>query len=374
MWKDRILSALLAAALGTVAALAVIRFTPAPPPFTAAQLEQGVTYAATGVAPDEIVATLDGNSVSAELYAFWLGKACDNVESAYGMNVAAEWDTRVEGEKTLHDFIREDVLALLKQEMVLENLAAKYGVDISAETEVALDAQRDEYIAQHGEDGYRAELYKLGVSEAGYRRLSGTDYLYQALYQAYMTPGSALWADDDVLHAYAATSGWITADHILVMTVDPATNAPLSGEARERKRAEAEALLAQLRASDEPETLFAQLADERSEDPGRATSPEGYTFTHGTMVAEFDEAAHALREGEISDLVETQYGYHIILRKPLNVAEAADSVRGEYFSVIFLSAFRDAEMELAPAAERLDDRALYAALLAARKTADGAGK
>ena len=55
---------------------------------------------------------------------------------------------------------------------------------------------------------------------------------------------------------------------------------------------------------------------ELSEDPGKLHYPEGYTYAPGTMVPVFENAANALEEYEISDIVDTSYGYHIILRLP----------------------------------------------------------
>ena len=72
------------------------------------------------------------------------------------------------------------------------------------------------------------------------------------------------------------------------------------------------------------EALFDQLIQEYGEDPGMEENPGGYTFGEGEMVQEFYDGAIALEVGEFSEPIRTDYGYHIILREPLNEEEAAD--------------------------------------------------
>ena len=55
---------------------------------------------------------------------------------------------------------------------------------------------------------------------------------------------------------------------------------------------------------------FNALMEEYNEDPGEPE--EGYYFPTGVMVQEFEDASFALQDGEISDILETSYGYHII--------------------------------------------------------------
>ncbi|MBR7798858.1 SurA N-terminal domain-containing protein [Undibacterium fentianense] len=95
------------------------------------------------------------------------------------------------------------------------------------------------------------------------------------------------------------------ASHILL---NLKKDAPES-EARAVK-AKAEALLAQVR---KDPTQFAKLAKENSQDPGSAERGGDLDFfARGSMEKNFDEAAFKLKEGEISSLVQTAYGIHII--------------------------------------------------------------
>jgi peptidyl-prolyl cis-trans isomerase D len=95
------------------------------------------------------------------------------------------------------------------------------------------------------------------------------------------------------------------ASHILL-------NAPKSAPAAEREAAKAKAtqLLAAVRKS--PDS-FADLARKNSQDTGSAAKGGDLDFfARGAMVKAFEDAAFALKKGEISELVESDFGFHII--------------------------------------------------------------
>ncbi len=100
----------------------------------------------------------------------------------------------------------------------------------------------------------------------------------------------------------------VRASHILLMTTDPKTNAELTEDQKAAKRKEMEGLLKRARAGED----FAKLAKEYSEDPGSKDKGGEYTFPRGQMVPEFDAAAFSLGTNQVSDIITTRFGYHII--------------------------------------------------------------
>jgi peptidyl-prolyl cis-trans isomerase D len=96
------------------------------------------------------------------------------------------------------------------------------------------------------------------------------------------------------------------ASHILI---NAAKDAPAAE--REKARAKADGLLADVRKDSKS---FAQLARKNSDDPGSAANGGDLDFfAKGAMVKAFEDAVFALKKGEISAVVETEFGFHIIL-------------------------------------------------------------
>ncbi|KLN56259.1 SurA N-terminal domain-containing protein [Variovorax paradoxus] len=153
------------------------------------------------------------------------------------------------------------------------------------------------------------------------------------------------------------------ASHILI-------TAPASASAADRAKAKAKAeqLLAEVKKA--PAT-FADVARKNSQDPGSAEKGGDLDFvTRGAMVKPFEDAMFALKKGDISDVVETEFGYHIIrladikpaVVPPFEQVRAAieNEVRAQQATQEFAKAaetFTDAVYQqpdsLKPAAEKL---------------------
>lgn len=99
----------------------------------------------------------------------------------------------------------------------------------------------------------------------------------------------------------------VRASHILISTLDKGQQ-PLPAEQKKVK----EKLARDIKARADKGEDFAKLAKEFSEDPGSKDNGGEYTFGRGEMVKEFEAAAFSLKTNQVSDIVETSYGYHII--------------------------------------------------------------
>ncbi len=136
------------------------------------------------------------------------------------------------------------------------------------------------------------------------------DAQYVVLDQNAVTPNISV-SDEDIKAYYEQNQARYRqeeqrrASHILVAVESGASEA-----AREEARKKAQALAEQAKA---PNADFAKLARENSQDPGSAGNGGDLDwFGRGMMVKPFEDTAFALKEGEVSEVVPTDYGFHII--------------------------------------------------------------
>jgi len=118
-------------------------------------------------------------------------------------------------------------------------------------------------------------------------------------------------SDDELQRFYAENASRYTAaeerraSHILIKA-----DKDMAAADRQKARAKADALLDQLRKSP---GQFAELARKNSDDPGSAERGGDLDyFGRGAMVKPFDDAVFAMKQGEISNVVESEFGFHII--------------------------------------------------------------
>ena len=292
----------------------------------------------TGIPGEKALVTVDGNEVPAALYFYWVVSNADNLlyqlqmyAAYYGMYTDAfnadgsiNWDYELGEGLSLATYLDQQTRSTVSYYAVVENMAAEMGITLTEEDHAAIAKQMTETAEEFrkqmltdseelsAEEVMEKYLETIGIDRALHERLSAVPFLYNYLTEQVMTPGSSIYLEDADCNEYG-----YYADHILISTVDTETRQPLSEEEIAEKTALAQDILTRIEDSTDPIEMFNRLADEYSEDPGRETNPSGYLFTPGTMVQEFESATESLAYGEISGLVQSDYGYHIILRRDI---------------------------------------------------------
>ena len=202
--------------------------------------------------------------------------------------------------------IRSRILNDLVEYKMLLNEGEKQGI-------TATDADVAEELAKikanfPDDAGFVTALNQSGVTEAEFAQTIKDTLIIQRLLDAQVADKIKV-SDKEIKEFYEANPNLfeqeerVHARHILKM-VEP--NA--SAIERDKKKRELEEVLRALKNGSD----FSDLAMKYSDDPSKIMGGDLGYFTRGRMVKPFEDAAFALKPGEISGIVETQFGYHII--------------------------------------------------------------
>lgn len=280
--------------------------------------------------PEEVVMTVDGRDVTWQEYFYCFYNQAMGMEQnfqmyqAYGM--AMGWESQAnEAGQTFADLVDESAENTLRSLMTVESLAEEKGVTLNEEEEAQLEAEHKDNITYFcGEDGTEEDLYAfletMYLPKDFYSRLIRHSYTAQAI----LRTESEKLTDEEVL-AWMEENGILSANHILVGTMNLTTGEALDEAQVVEKTALARQIAEELQAIEDPEARekrFLELKEQYCEDGG------DYVFGPGVMVEEFYNGAQALAEGEVSDPIQSSYGYHIILRRPLKADDTVMSASG----------------------------------------------
>lgn len=324
-----------------------------------------VAMETVGVPADATLLTVNGVDVSAEEYLYWLGYLASyyntlNSYSGTEMDLTQEVREGVTWDQQLKGVARDNAVLLA----LTPGLAQELGVELTEEDLQSVVDDRAATLESLGQERYAYQLQAMGVSDATELKLDATLALYNKVQQAW-TDKLAQDVTDETVDAYVEENDILRAKHILLMTVDPTTRQPLDEAAVAEKKAKAEDILAQLRADP---SKFDELMQANSEDSGLAANPDGYIFTAGSMVEAFESGTRALEYDQISDLIESEYGYHIILRLDPDSDELRQDIAYEDFNDAIQARVDQAEVKESEAYAGITTAGYYEKLLDFQKT------
>jgi len=303
--------------------------------------------------------TVNGQPVSARMYLYWLAYSISEMESTYlyyyGMPL--DWSE----ELGLAEYMMADALNATLMYTLIPEKAKELGYDLTADQIAEFDAYTAQTVEDMGgEEEFNNSLRMLGLDRNTYLDINRSPYYYQQILKG-MFAGRP--TDEDV-KTYIEENDILSAKHILLLTTDMTTREPLADDVIAQKKATAEDILKQLQESDDLAADFDALMQEYSEDTGLAANPDGYIFTAGEMVTEFEEGTRALEFGQISGIVESPYGYHIILRQDPDSESLREDCLASLASSQINTWISEADLVFTEEYETLDPQLFYEKFMA----------
>ncbi|HEY4954641.1 MAG TPA: peptidylprolyl isomerase [Gemmatimonadaceae bacterium] len=219
-----------------------------------------------------------------------------------------------------------DALNQLVDEEILVQKAKEMKVEVTeAEVNRTVDDQikrvRDQFKT---EDEYKTELKNAGFGTPDeYRRSLYTQFYRRALQQRVFpdlqkTAHSRNVSDAEVEEAFQKNKELLKKQPATVTFRQIVVAPKPTAEQKQRARAKADSILAEIRKGGD----FEQIAKRESMDPGsKATGGDLGWNRRGAMVPEFERMMFALNPGQVSPVVETSFGYHIIRVDRVQAAE-----------------------------------------------------
>ncbi len=277
-----------------------------------------------------VVMTIDGYEITYDVYKYFFMK----YKNEYDAGNDSVWSDPEVGEK-LREAHRETVLSTIKRLVAIQKLAKKADLSVNASViEDLVDAEVRSFYESVDSNlsKYKKELEKEYLTHHAFRYIKAVENLESRTYMLSEQCNIIDFSDESALAAIRGDQ-FVCVKHVFIRLDE--------GDSKEENLRIAEDVLARAQAGED----FDKLIKEYSEDRDIRNLNDGYYITHYQYVEEYEEAAFALSEGEISGIVETDSGYSIIKRYPKN-----DSYISEHFtdfkSYYALSQFHSAVEEM----------------------------
>lgn len=234
-------------------------------------------------------------TVSAEIYRGALMYVNGMMQQSYGILLSDYLDENIGYGMTGADMLKQQALSFVTEFEATRLFAMENGATLS-------DVEKKEIAAVSVD----------GINDAFYRYVA-EGQLYYAKAAELFAEGGKYAVDTDGI-ADVLQKNYARVKHILIQ-------ADTSSADYKEKEALAKQILQKISRGED----FEKLIEEYGEDPGMEMSPdgyiidaEGYTPEGSQMVQEFTEGSNALKVGEVSGIVKTAYGFHIIKRYPID--------------------------------------------------------
>lgn len=320
----------------------------------------------SGCMGGKTVMKVGGNAISEEIYSSALTYTNDMFQQNYGFSVADALDEEMGDGTTGADMLKGQADDLLKEFESVLLYAKEKGIEFTKEDKDQMKAAKQAQIdSAGGRKAFLDNIKGMGMNEAFYDHILERQQIYSKVYTELFTgEGEFAPSAEEVA---ASLEGFARVKHVLIKAEEGA-------EDYEAKKAEAQKIADRAKAGEDFDALIAEVAANGDGDPGMQSNPEGYVIDESgytpdgssQMVTEFTTASHALEVNGVSDIVPSDFGFHVIKRYPFDEAyitehyteysmAAADTAFAEE-----LTAFMEnIEVEYTDAYDEIDVHAIF---------------
>lgn len=251
----------------------------------------------------KVCATIDGHKIYSGDFEPFLNYVKMQVANTYDSTADNFWDTKIIDGDTARAFVYDMSFQELLRQTIISELAEERGITLSDEDKAAIKSSKDSLAQQFGGDtqSYEYALKQEGLSDKFLDNLMTNAKYEELLYN------KIIGENDEAKLRSFYENDMVLVKHILIQIV-PTQN---EGEGEQAALTKANEILELIKNGGN----FDELVAEHSQDPGSTAYPSGYLVASSSSFIEgFKSAALALQLDQVSELVKTDYGYHIIKR------------------------------------------------------------
>jgi len=198
------------------------------------------------------------------------------------------------GEQNFGEMAKQEIINMIAQTKIIGTQVEKYNIVLTEEDEVLIQQNATNFLAGLTE----RDKVLYGLTPEAAQMFYRDNMLYEKVYDAATMNVNTEVSDEEAKQ--------IKVQHILVLTTETdkaGKSIPMSADKKAKAYSKAKELLKEAKTTED----FNTFAEANTEDTGVE-----YTFGKGEMDKAFEDAAFALKPGELSGIVETEFGYHII--------------------------------------------------------------
>lgn len=237
-------------------------------------------------------------------------KVSDNVLEVYGYKISRDEYTyyyrnyrKADPDADMEE-IKDKCEEAIREAYALYMLADKVGYKLTDEDKAAIESDVAEGKSLYGEgESFETALEQANMTEDVYRRVIALQTLEISLRNFMSEESSGAIALDDETVENDVRENFIRIRQILISNDD--------GESTEENSALADAVCLRVNNGENFEALLKEFSEDEQQ------PADGYCFTYGQMIPEVENASKKLEENDVSGIVKSSVGFHIIKRLPI---------------------------------------------------------